>query len=225
MVGGAVAAAAILAIVSVVLVTARDDGTSVVGPDGTVAPNALPALLLPADRISEIMKSPGMTVTEIDEMVSATASPEGCASVWGPVMEGAYRQTQFTGMAAQSVVNEPTHEVIQAVVSFPDAAAAKKSYDKQMFWWEGCKVTVGAKYDDGRSYGADVGVELTKNGVTSMRLTPVRPELPGIWCDRAMTLRHNVIVDVKACSRTVGDAGATIARDIGDKIGPAAPTR
>jgi serine/threonine-protein kinase len=138
------------------------------------------------------------------------------------VLENSYKGAQFTGMAAQTVdTNPPTHEVIQAVVSFPGADEARKSYDQQMFGWEGCKGRFGATYDDGASYGFDVGVELTKDGVVSMRLTPVRPEVPGLWCDRAMTLRNNVIVDVRACSRMVGDAGATIARMIGDKIAPA----
>jgi hypothetical protein len=35
-----------------------------------------------------------------------------------------------------------------------------------------------------------------------------------------MTLHHNVILDVLACSRMVGDAGAAFACDIGDKIAP-----
>jgi hypothetical protein len=41
---------------------------------------------------------------------------------------------------------------------------------------------------------------------------------PEVQCERAITARKNVIVDVRACSPSVGSAGWTIARDIGQKI-------
>jgi serine/threonine-protein kinase len=39
-----------------------------------------------------------------------------------------------------------------------------------------------------------------------------------IQCQRAITNRTNVVVDVLACSPSVGSAGWTIARDVGQKI-------
>ena len=52
-------------------------------------------------------------------------------------------------------------------------------------------------------------------------LVPTTSQTAGQQCERDMTLRSNVIVDVRACSPTVGSAGLSIARDIADKIAPA----
>jgi hypothetical protein len=55
---------------------------------------------------------------------------------------------------------------------------------------------------------------------------PITPDigLPGVLCERALTVAGNVVVDVRSCSPNVGDTAATFARDIVGKINGRWPT-
>jgi serine/threonine-protein kinase len=52
----------------------------------------------------------------------------------------------------------------------------------------------------------------------SLKLVPTSATVEGQQCERDMAVRANVIVDVRACSPTIGSAGLSIATAIGDKI-------
>jgi serine/threonine-protein kinase len=181
---------------------------------------ALPGLLLTADEIGQRMGAPGMAAQtmETKAMVAGTITPPNCAGAWGPVHEATYNGSGYTGFAAQPV-NDATHKVVQAVVSFPDAGAAKAFYDKQISDWNACKFTdVSAQYNGGKPNEATLGVPGVTGDVLTLLVMSKNSETPGMQCERAMTARGNVIVDVRACTPGVGSAGFTLARDIGQKI-------
>lgn len=79
-------------------------------------------------------------------------NPATCASAVAPVLEGTYAGSGYTGLATQGL-QEPKpgrHKVIQAVVAFPDAAAAQHFYAQQLSVWQGCKLTdVTVSYTNG----------------------------------------------------------------------------
>lgn len=192
-------------------------------PPPVIAPDALGGFLLPADQISQLMGSPGMTLAVTDNtMIAGTVTPPNCTGAWGPVHAATYDGSGFTGMTAQAVNNDPTHKVVEAAVSFPDAPAAQAFYDRQVADWNGCKFAkITAQYGSAKPNGATLGVPSTAGGILSLAVVAETSAVANMQCERAMTVRANVIVDVRACSPNIDSAGWNIARDIGNKILPA----
>lgn len=246
---GAAAAAIAVVVAAVVILTGSDDGaptgaTASSAPQpttpGTGSPDApapaaptnpaspppvavdkaaLDGLLLPADRISQLMNTTAMTTVPIAHtLLPGTATPPHCTGTWGPAYEATYTGSGFTAVAAQAVFRNPTHKVAQAVVAFPDAAAAKAFYDKQISDWNACKSTHVRFEYLGTSTEIDVGVPVVTGDVLALLVVPTTTGIAGQQCERDMTVRANVIVDVRACSPTVGSAGSSMVREIADKI-------
>lgn len=190
-------------------------------PPPLVEAAALPGLLLPAELINQRMNTTGLagdppiTTTLLDGIVT----PPQCAGAWGPGYEATYNGSGYTGSALQGLF-DPPNQLVQAVIAFPDAGAAKAFFDRQVADWNACKST-HIKYESGGTTEADLGVPSMTVGVLTMMLVPTTAKTAGQQCERDMTVRSNVIVDVRACSPTVGSSGLSIAREIADKIAPA----
>lgn len=246
LIGGA-AAVAIAVVVSVVLLT-RGGGDTTASPAATttaapslvpvqppattttaapisVDPSSLPQLLLPADAISTALSSPGMVAAPVkrinDPGSEPVTTPLDCASTWAPGLSWTYQISGDVGMARQNVTEQPTpnHAVSQAVVAFPDAAGAKKSYATQVKTWNQCaNQTVTAHLSGApKDQTAVMGTVTEADGMATLPLTP-DIGLPGVLCERALTVVGNVVVDVRSCSPNVGDTAATLARAIAAKI-------
>lgn len=191
-------------------------------PAPNVAPDALPGLLLPAEQINQRMNTSGMTALPTEHApLGGTVTPPHCTGVWAPAYQATYDGSGYTGLAIQGVHREPSHKVAQAVVSFPDAGRAKAFYDKQVADWNACKSSHVRWEYGGNSTELDVGVPAITAGVMTVMLFPTNSPTAGQQCERDMTVRGNVIVDVRACSPTVGSAGLSIATAIADKVAPA----
>lgn len=189
-------------------------------PPPVVEAAALPGFLLPADLINQRMNTTGMTADPpLNKLLPGSVTPPQCAGAWGPGYEATYSGSGYTASAVQGFF-DPPRQVVQAVVAFPDAGAAKAFYDRQVADWNACKST-HIRYESGGVTEADLGVPTVTVGVMTMMLVPTTSQTAGQQCERDMTVRSNVIVDVRACSPTVGSAGLSIARDIADKIAPA----
>lgn len=249
-IGGAVAAVAAV-IVGLVVFTGGDDGSSTdatattstrvpAGPSTTAAATprstsapappppppvvdaaGLPGLLLPADLVNQRMNTTGMTADPpFAKLLPGSVTPAHCTGAWGPAYEATYQGSGYTGLAIQGFFQPPI-QMVQAVVSFPDAGAAKAFYDRQVADWNECKST-HIRYEGGGVTEADLGVPSMAAGIMTLLLVPTTAKTAGQQCERDMTLRSNVIVDVRACSPTVGSAGFSIANEIAEKIAPAA---
>ena len=191
-------------------------------PAPMVAPDALPGLLLPADQINQRMNTSGMTALPLENApLAGTVNPPHCTGVWGPAYQTTYNGSGFTGLVIQGVHREPAHKVAQAVISFPDPGAAKAFYDKQVADWNACRSSRVTWEFGGNTNDVDVAVPAMTAGVMTVMIVPTNSQTAGQQCERDMALRGNVIVDVRACSPTVGSAGFSIARAIADKIAPA----
>lgn len=240
------AAAAVIAVV-VVLVVAMSGGdaseSTATGPTSTTATSAtpavspapeptsappapanipddaLPGLLLSANDVSGRMNKPGMTAMPTEyEPLAGSVTPPNCTGTWGPAYQATYDGSGFTGMVIQGVFADPTHKLVQAVTAFPDANAAKAFYDRQVADWNGCK-NAHIKFEyQGASTEADLGVPATTADILTMKLNPTTSATTGQQCERNLAVRANVIIDVRACSPTVGSSGLSIASAIADKI-------
>ncbi|WP_165606499.1 sensor domain-containing protein [Mycolicibacterium celeriflavum] len=247
---GAAAAIAVVLVIALIVASSGDDSSSEDGPPTSpaqvpagpkttvpasptaappsqppapnVAPDALPGLLLPAEQINQRMNTSGMTTLPIEHApLAGTVTPPHCTGVWGPAYQGTYDGSGYTGLAIQGVQREPSHKVAQAVVSFPDAGRAKAFYDKQIADWNACKSGHIRWEYGGNVNDVDVGVPAVTAGVMTVMLFPTNSQTAGQQCERDITVRGNVIVDVRACSPTVGSAGLSIASAIADKVAPA----
>lgn len=190
-------------------------------PGPVLAVEALPGLLLPPEQVSQRMNAPGMAAGPVvHRLLPGAATPERCTGAWGPAYEVTYRGSGFTGVAVQGINADPTHKVVQAVVSFPDTTSAKEFYIAQGVAWNVCK-SEHIRYEYGGVTEADIGVPAFTGDILSVMIIPTTSKTAGQQCERDMTVRGNVVVDVRACSPTVGSAGLSIARAIADKIAPA----
>jgi serine/threonine-protein kinase len=116
------------------------------------------------------------------------------------------------------VSTEPAPKVAQAVASFPDPGAAKAFFDKESAAWSSCQSTHMTWSYGSNSAEVDVGVPAMIGDMMTLKLVATSSTLAGQQCERVMTLRGNVIVDVRACSPTIGSGGLSIASDIAAKI-------
>lgn len=203
--------------------TARAPATSEPAPappaPANIPDDALPGLLLSANDVSGRMNKPGMTAMPTEYApLAGSVTPPNCTGAWGPAYQATYDGSGFTSMVIQGVFSDPTHKLVQAVTAFPDANAAKVFYDRQAADWNACKDSHIRFEYQGASTEADLGVPSTTAGVMTMKLTPTTSATAGQQCERNMALRANVIVDVRACSPTVGSSGLSIASAIADKI-------
>lgn len=241
-IGAAAAAAIAVIVVLVVALSGGDDSGSTASPTETssarttssrapltsepapgspanIPDDALAGLLLSANDVSGRMNKPGMTAMPSENAPLAGAvTPPNCTGAWGPAYQATYDGSGFTAMVVQGVFSDPTHKLVQAVTAFPDANAAKVFYDRQVADWNACKDTHIRFEFQGASTEADLGVPTTTAGVLTMKVTPTTSAVVGQQCERNMALRLNVIVDVRACSPTVGSSGLSIASAIADKI-------
>jgi serine/threonine-protein kinase len=189
-------------------------------PAPVVDPAALPGLLLSADQISQRMGVTGMTGKPVvhNQLLPANVTPPNCTGAYVPTVDTTYAGSGYTASEIQSLNLEPTHKVFQAVVAFPDPVAAKSFYDRQVADWNACKFVHVIYVGGGSSTEATLSVPATNGGVLTLMIVPSTSPVPGMQCERAMTPAGNVIVDVRACSPSVGAAGWMLALDIAEKV-------
>ncbi|EFG78395.1 hypothetical protein HMPREF0591_1687 [Mycobacterium parascrofulaceum ATCC BAA-614] len=166
----------------------------------------MPTLLASADQVGKVFNNAPMDARAVQTAFASGVSinPATCASAVAPVLEGTYAGSGYTGLATQGL-QEPKpgrHRVIQAVVAFPDAAAAQRFYAQQLSVWQGCKLTdVTVSYTNGQPDDhAKITVVTDSEGIATTVLLPAGPNDPkDSACERAMSARRNIVVDVRAC--------------------------
>lgn len=193
---------------------------------------ALPGLLLSAADVGSAMGGETMAVTrDVDTPwdhsahFQAGADP-GCLAVAGAAQQDVYDGSGWTSLRGQVLREPPTapvwsHFATQAVVLFGSAQAAADFYGRSRQAWAGCA-------DRELSYAQQpapdqvwsVGPAVADGEMLTVSRVQRSPQQ---WsCQRALTVRGNVAVDVEACSLDgPTGAAAAIAGAIGDRL-PAA---
>ncbi|BBX30628.1 sensor domain-containing protein [Mycolicibacterium alvei] len=194
------------------------------GAGGLVDPANLSKLLLTADVVSTRMSSPGMTPGDLSTkpVSGVSVDPPGCTGVFTPAHTMVYGGE--AGFAAQAVFdpNKGPHTVIQAVASFETAELARQFFDRQADDWAKCKFTTLTISSPESSDTNTVKTSAVNNDESDpdapMLQTLMIQDAPKKMCGRNMTVRANVVIDVRACSDNPGSAAFTMVRDIGEKI-------
>jgi serine/threonine-protein kinase len=185
----------------------------------TLATDALAPLLLPAEEVGKQLNITGASAMAVEtQPLGGNVAPPHCTGAWGPGYGTTYNGTGFTGMAIQGVTQGQEYRIAQAVLAFPDPAAAQRVYDRLVTDWNACQNTHAVFSYQGASTEIDIKTPRPIGDINTLMLVPTTSPVPGQQCERGMALRGNVIVDVRACSPTVGSAGYSITRAIADRI-------
>jgi hypothetical protein len=215
--------------------------TTTTSSKAPVAQAALPNLLLTLAEVDSALGVTGSkndkTLDTLQEDKSTDVFPKGykfpaeCLYITGEALTPVYAGSGNTAVhgerdtaSAPSGSSEPDPEVTQFVVLFPSAQQASAFFTTSSQRWPACanrQETVPASDSDGPDIQWKVGPVSNANGVLS---TTVGVSLSkggqtmSQSCQRALTVRNNVVIDTEACRKDPGDAGVNIANQIAGKV-------
>ncbi|OBA59895.1 hypothetical protein A5647_15545 [Mycobacterium sp. 1100029.7] len=157
--------------------------------------------------------------------------PSECLYITGEALSAIYGGSGNTAVHGERVLapipagsNDPNPDVTQFVVLFPSAQQAHAFFDTSAQRWPACanrQDTVPSGDSDGPDVQWKVGPVSNANGIlsTSVSVTLSKgSESMGQTCQRALTVRNNVVIDTEACRKDPGDAGVTAAKQIAAKV-------
>ena len=192
------------------------------GPAAPVPTSALSGFLLPAEQIATTIGVPTMQVVEssADSFadVSSYISEKDCTGPYQPADRASYANSGAIGAQLQFIKNPAGADAVQqAVIAFHTAAAAQKALADQHQKWSACA---------GRTFTLTLPNEsphqwafsplTTPDGI--LVLTTSREGKSYMGCQRALTARNNVIVDVGSCSFNLDKKGVDLLKAIAAKI-------
>lgn len=179
--------------------------------------STLAGYLQTREQLEERMKGPltPSTGESGTAPLAVTVTPPECTGNVTPATATIYSGIDYTDMVVQGFRgpgNSVTTNVIEAVVRFPDAAAAKRFLNDQYADMSSCVYkAVTVTYPDGATFdGKTTAVGKNTDTEGDLLNTIVFPNpLPadtGKGCDRALGRHDAVIVDVAVC-RDAGSGG------------------
>lgn len=186
--------------------------------------DTLPALLLSASRVGSVIGHDVVVTREVSTAWSDNGHlPDGCLAIAGAAQENVYANTGWTAMHGQVLRDPPggpswSHLAVQAVVLFPSAQAASDFLATSRDEWAGCanrELTYVEQPAPDQVWS--VGPARLDHDVLTVSRIQRSPER---WsCQRALTVRGTVAVDVEACNLNgTTSAAAAIATAIGDRL-------
>ncbi|WP_082022979.1 sensor domain-containing protein [Mycolicibacterium setense] len=147
-----------------------------------------------------------------------TVEPANCAGALLPGIDYVYRTANYTGFTGQILTDDTAKvAVMQAVIAFNTETEATRFYNGQFSGWRGCNNSEVITEGGGEQQTVKMGVAADTDGTAHMLMWKDRQGSDRA-CERGMTPRKNVVVDVRVCSSNIGSSGFTLARDIGAKV-------
>jgi len=196
-------------------------------PQRPVAVSALEGLLLDVPQISNALDATSMTV-QFDAKAmwdwSSGVSDKNCLAIDGPAQDKVYVSTGWTAMRGQRLDDSVDHSkkrnhyAIQAVVAYPSAHDANAFYDSSVQGWSACSERryTDVSPDDSDTVWTVAGIT-NDNGMLST--SEVQEGGDGWTCQRALTVRNNVAIDIVTCSYSqTGAPAVDIAQQIAAKV-------
>ncbi|ORA14049.1 sensor domain-containing protein [Mycobacterium asiaticum] len=189
--------------------------------------NALEGLLLDSSQINSALGATSMKVWFPAKGMwdwSKNVSDKDCLAVDGAAQDKVYAGTGWTAMRGQRLDDsiddskKRKHYAIQAVVAFPNAQDASNFYRASVQSWKACS---NRRFNDVSPTQPDtiwsVGDVTDDNGILTSSQTQ---EAGNGWaCQRALTVRNNLAIDIVACSYDqMGSAAVEIANKIAGNI-------
>jgi PknH-like extracellular domain len=205
-----------------------------------LAQGALAALLLtPAD----IDAALGVTGSKSDKPIDALRNdnpadvfpknykfPDECLYITGAAESSVYGSSTPTAVKGEHDVanlppgsNDPDPEVTQVVLLYPSADAAKAFFTTSTQKWPACANRQDTTPADGDTPPITwkVGPVNNANGVlstTSNISATKNGQTFAQSCQRALTVRNNVVIDVESCRKDPGDVAVNVANQIAGKV-------
>jgi serine/threonine-protein kinase len=200
--------------------------TSTGPPPSPVPASALSALLLPVDQAANIVGAAELVQESFADTVvddSPKLTEKECIAAVGPDQHGVYAGTGWTAARSQALRNPGegprSYAVIQAVIAFPTARDARKQVAAQKAQWSRC---------EGRTYAVNFPTPPTPQRYTvgsltstdtTLSMTTTLEDVAGAGCQRALTTRNNIAIDVVACRFDVTNQAIDIVDAIAAKVG------
>ncbi len=192
-----------------------------------VAVSALDGLLLDTGQINSALSATAMKVwfdaTAMWDW-SSGISDKNCLAIDGPAQDKVYADTAWTAMRGQRLDDsvddskKRDHYAIQAVVTYPSAHDASAFYDSSAQNWSACSKR---RFSDVTPGQPDTvwTVADTSNDNGMLSTSEVQEGGEGWACQRALTVRNNVAIDIVACAYSQSGAPAIdIASQIAVKV-------
>jgi hypothetical protein len=189
--------------------------------------SALDGLLLGVGQINSALGATSMKVWfSATKMWNWTAdvADKNCQAVDGPAQDNVYANTGWTAMRGQRLDDsvdgskKRNNYALQAVVAFPSARDASAFYKSSTQNWPACSNRRFSDLNSGQPDTVWTVAEVTnENGTLST--TEVQEGGNGWTCQRALTVRNNVAIDIAACGYTQsGSPAKDIAIQIAAKV-------
>jgi len=186
-----------------------------------VAEAALDGLLLSPADINATMGATGMTLdhtrTVMDD--ASNVADKACLPMAGPLVAPVYAGSGWTAFREQ-VLREPgdqwTHGADQGVVLFSSAHDAGAFFTASAQRWPACANRQYTVTHAGKPDSVWTGGPVSNTNGT---LTATSTRQGTDWaCQRALTARNNVVIDVSACSHNTTDQGVSVTLQIAAKV-------
>ncbi|AGZ50938.1 sensor domain-containing protein [Mycobacterium kansasii] len=197
------------------------------GPIQTpISVNALDELLLDVSQVNTELGATSMKVWYRAKAMwdwSQNVTDKNCLAVDGPAQDTVYAGSGWTAVRGQRLDDSVDdsknrqHYAIQAVVAFPTAHDAAAFYNTSVQSWKSCS---NRRFDD-VAPGEPTTVWTVTDVVTendTLSASQLQEGGDGWACQRALTIRNNVSVDVATCAYSQKDSAAVhIAEQIAAK--------
>jgi hypothetical protein len=196
-------------------------------PQTPVAVSALDGLLLDVSQINAALGATTMKVWFNARVLwdwSTSVSDTNCLAIDGPAQEKVYANTGWTAVRGQRLDDSiddskrRKHYAIQAVVVFPSARDASAFYDSSTQSWPVCSNRRFSDLNPGKPDTVWTVAGVTnQNGM--LTTSQVQEGGDGWTCQRTLTVRNNVGIDIVTCGYSQSGAVATdVAQQIAAKV-------
>jgi hypothetical protein len=192
-----------------------------------VSIGALDGLLLGPAQINAELGASSMKVWYSSKAMwdwSKNVSDKNCLAVDGPAQDKIYEGTGWTAMRGQRLDDSADdsknrkHYTIQAVVAFPSAPDANSFFSNQVQSWNGCAKRRFADVTPNQPDTLWTVAGVNKDNGT-LSTSQVQEGGDGWACQRALTVRNNIAIDIVTCSYgQAGSAAVDIAQQIAAKV-------
>lgn len=195
-----------------------------------VTVTTLDGLLLDDRKINDILGA-GMRIRYRTQDMwdsSQTFSEKSCLAMAGPAQQAVYADTGWTAVRGERLddsYDDPkvrNYSVDQAVIAYPTARQANAFYETSVRRWSACANRRFVDYPPGQPEIAWAVADSHTVGGTLSTSEEQQGIEDGWRCQRALTVRNNIVIDAATCGSFLPGASAV---DVAQQIAAAVVTR
>lgn len=192
-------------------------------PAGPVDDSALPALVPEVASVTQVMGAGQLEVMPKlngPGMFTDQTNPPQCTGVVVPAARVAYDPAGPRATFVQALRDadeNQLHTVFDGVTTFSTESAATAFVSQQAATWQGCRVgPIVLSLKDNKPLPWTVQDVALRGDILT---ATVAPQNGSGTCQRAVTAKRNVVIDVMTCSDNAGAAATTLASRIVQRLG------